>query len=67
MPRSASITATASDITKGELAGTAAAPGPNMSGKTGPSDAHFVDSAARAAPAVLVALGVASGMAVYLL
>lgn len=47
---SVSITATASNIVSGSLAGTAPAPGPNQPGKVGPDDTHFVSAALHTAP-----------------
>ncbi|KOS14881.1 hypothetical protein Malapachy_0706 [Malassezia pachydermatis] len=47
---SVSITATASNIVSGSLAGTAPAPGPNQPGKVGPDDTHFVSAALHTSP-----------------
>lgn len=50
------ITATASDVKSGELAGTAKPPAPGRLGKSGPDDTHFVDAAIQLQPAPLAAL-----------
>jgi len=42
-PSNAEITATASNPSTGQLAGTAIAPNPNGHGRTGPDDSHFVN------------------------
>lgn len=62
---SASITATASNVKEGPLAGTAKAPLPNHSGKTGPDDHYFVDGAmSYSKPAWTLAI-TASSLLVY--